>query len=166
MAEFWELVDINKKKTGIIHERKKGNPVPAGMYHLSVDIWVKNSKGELLLTQRHPNKHYGLLWECSGGAVTAGESSIEGACRELYEETGIKADCGELVYLGDTIKSDYIVETYLCKKNYETIELKLQKEEVADALWISPERLESSKEMLVDLVWERYCQFKDKIKTM
>lgn len=45
MAEFWELVDINKKKTGIIHERKKGNLVPAGMYHLSVDIWVKNSKG-------------------------------------------------------------------------------------------------------------------------
>lgn len=67
MAEIWELVDINKNKTGVIHERGKEDSIPQGMYHLVVEIWTKNSKGQIVLTQRHQNKTYGLMWECSGG---------------------------------------------------------------------------------------------------
>lgn len=53
MAELWELVDINKQKTGVVHERGKekevGIPIPTGMYHMVVDVWVKNQKGEMYL---------------------------------------------------------------------------------------------------------------------
>ena len=91
MAELWELVDINKKKTGKILVRESDMLIPEGMYHMVVEIWTKDSNGKILLTQRHPNKHFGLLWEASGGAMVAGEESIEAAQRELKEETGYEA---------------------------------------------------------------------------
>lgn len=58
MAEKWELVDRKKNKTGVIHERGKEDFIPKGMYHLVVEVWTKNSKGEILLTQRHPSRNY------------------------------------------------------------------------------------------------------------
>ncbi|MED4554797.1 NUDIX domain-containing protein [Lysinibacillus capsici] len=52
-------------------------------------IWIRNNKGEFLLTKRHPNKHYPHLWECPGGSIVTGESSLDGAIREVEEEIGI-----------------------------------------------------------------------------
>lgn len=161
MAELWELVDINKEKTGIIYERGKESLIPEGMYHMVASVWIKNEKGEILLTQRHPDKNLGLLWECTGGAVVMGESCVEGASRELFEETGIKIPPNELTYIGDTIKSYWIVEIYLGKVVSDEIELKLQKEEVVDAVWILPEQMEEKKDVIVNSVWEGYCQYKD-----
>lgn len=47
-----------------------------GEYHLAADIWVINENNKILITQRHPDKNFGLLWECSGGAVVADESVV------------------------------------------------------------------------------------------
>ena len=47
-----------------------------------------------LLTQRHPDKLYGLVWEMNGGPVLAGEINRKGACRELREEAGLR--CAKL----------------------------------------------------------------------
>lgn len=163
MAEKWELVDINKKKTGVIHERGKENSIPEGMYHLVVDVWTKNSKGEILLTQRHPDKNYGLMWECSGGSIVLGEDSITGAMRELFEETDIVARKKNLFFLGDTIKSNYIVDTYLYVLEDDNIPLNLQAEEVVDVMWVPADEMESKKDIICDGVWKRYCQFREKI---
>ena len=163
MTEEWDLVDINKQKTGITHERGKEDSIPFGMYHLVVEIWTKNSNGEILLTQRHPNKNYGLFWECSGGSVVKGESCIFAAQRELFEETGINADINELIYLGDTIKSNYIVETYLYNLKEKECILKLQEEEVVDSMWIKKKIMQDKKEFIVDGVWDRFLEFKEKI---
>jgi 8-oxo-dGTP pyrophosphatase MutT (NUDIX family) len=86
MNEVWELVDINENKTGVMIERGTNTPIPQGMYHTAVDVWTKSKDGKILLTQRHPNKAWGLKWECSGGAMVAGESPIDSARRELEEE--------------------------------------------------------------------------------
>ena len=162
--EKWELVDIHKRKTGVIHERGKEDMIPNGMYHLVVEIWVKNRKEEILLTQRHPHKKYGLLWECSGGSVIAGEDSINGARRELFEETGINANQEQLQYLGDTIKSNYIVDTYLYILGADNTDLHLQAEEVVDAMWVPVDEMKNQRENIVDGVWDRYCQFEEVIR--
>lgn len=163
MPELWELVNSRKEKTGIIHERGKEDSIPSGMYHMVVDVWVKNKYGEILLTQRHPDKPYGLLWECSGGSVIAGESSIDAACRELSEETGIHAEPSDLIYLGDTLNINWITETYLFKTNQDEAQLSLQDEEVVDAVWLTPAQLEERKDAIVDSVFRRYCQYRDVI---
>ena len=92
MSEIWDLVDKDKNKIGTTYERNCGTPIPKGMYHLAVEIWTIKPNGGILLTQRHQNKNYGLMWEATGGAVLSGESSIQGAVRELYEETGITVE--------------------------------------------------------------------------
>lgn len=164
--ELWDLINIKKEKTGIIHERGKESTIPNGMYHLVVDIWVKKPNGDILLTQRHPNKSYGLLWECSGGSVVTGESSIEGARRELLEETGINADIDKLIYLGDTVREYWIVDTYLYVTDSNDVKLSLQAEEVVDAMWVSPDTMYSKKNIIVDSVWNRFCQLKKQIITI
>ena len=82
--ELWDVYDENRKLTGKKHER--GVPLGPGEYHIIADVWTVNQRSEILLTRRHPDKPYGLLWECTGGSVLTGENSVEGALRELSEE--------------------------------------------------------------------------------
>lgn len=55
-----------------------------------VHVWIRNSKGEYLISQRSANRPtYPLMWECVGGAVVKGEDSLLGAIREAKEEVGV-----------------------------------------------------------------------------
>jgi len=58
------------------------NPTPAACCFLT------NKAGELLLVQRSIEPRKGL-WTLPGGFVELGESTAEGALRELQEETGL-----------------------------------------------------------------------------
>lgn len=162
MKELWELYNINDEKTGVVVERTKNTKIPDGMYHKAVDIWVTKPNGEILLTQRHPNKNWGLQWECNGGATILGENSIDSAQRELFEETGIKAKADEFILLGRTIVECCILDTYLVKLEQE-VELKLQAEEVVDAKWVTKDELERNQECMVQGVWERYLKYRNEI---
>ena len=164
MNEIWELVDINENKTGVMIERGTNTPIPQGMYHTAVDIWTKSKDGKILLTQRHPNKDWGLKWECSGGAIVAGESPVDSAKRELEEETGITVSEEKVVYLGKTIMENYqcIMYTYIVFLS-DDVELKLQPEEVVDAKWVDFVELENMKAEIVESLWDRYLQFRTKI---
>ena len=62
MGELWELVDDKRRKTGLLHERGSNKAIPNGMFHIAAEVWIKNRRNELLLTQRHPAKTFGLLW--------------------------------------------------------------------------------------------------------
>ena len=65
MAEYWDIFDMDRRSTGRQHLR--GTPMADGDYHLVVNIWVVNSAGQVLLTQRHPDIPFGLKWACTAG---------------------------------------------------------------------------------------------------
>ncbi|WP_414052598.1 NUDIX hydrolase [Macrococcus animalis] len=157
MSEIWELLDMNRQKTGILHER--GVTVPDGLYHLVVEIWVQKPNGDLLLTQRHPDKPLGLKWECSRGSAVAGEDGVVAAYRELFEEAGIFAEIDVIQFKGHTIHSNYITETYLYESLMNDISLNLQAEEVVDAKWVHPSEIEQNLDELIPELWDRYCKF-------
>ena len=90
MSELWYNYDINRKPTGRTVER--GKPMKSGEYHIVVNVWIRNSKGEWLISKRTPNKHFPLLWEPTGGSVVSGESSFDAAIRETREELGVELD--------------------------------------------------------------------------
>lgn len=97
--EKWDLYTKYREKTGKEHIR--GEAVPDGFYHLVVSVWIRNSKGEYLISQRSANRPTSpLMWECVGGSVLKGESSMEGALREVKEEVGLdlKKEDGRLLF--------------------------------------------------------------------
>lgn len=160
MSEIWELVDENKKKTGIFHERELAEEIPRGLYHIVVSIWTQTPDGKLLLTRRSPNKQMPLLWECTMGSVLAGEESPAAAVRELAEETGLLAKENDLIYLGDIYYTNWIVESYLYRSEKDPV-LSLQKEEVIDAKFVPIECVASFKENMVSGVWMQFCKYRE-----
>jgi 8-oxo-dGTP pyrophosphatase MutT (NUDIX family) len=89
--ELWDLYDKDRNLTGETHLR--GVPLPDGYYHLGVHVWIKNSEGQYLISQRSSTRPtYPFMWECVGGSVLKGENSLQGAIREVKEEVGLSLD--------------------------------------------------------------------------
>ena len=81
----------NERRELTGREHFRGEDIPHGYYHLVVHIWIRNSKGEYLISQRsedRPTRR--LMWECVGGSALKGENSLAAALRETGEEVGIK----------------------------------------------------------------------------
>lgn len=156
--ELWDLVDASRKPLNKLHIR--GEELQPDEFHVVVEVYTINADGRILMTQRDSTKTFPLLWESTGGSVHAGESSVEGAVRELAEETGIVVAAADLQYLGERSKGKSFLDSYLYISNrtIEITELTLQPGEVCDAKWV---RVEELKEMnrtgqVVPPVWERY----------
>jgi 8-oxo-dGTP diphosphatase len=163
MVEFWDLYDIDKNKLERLHQR--GLPLNSGEYHIVVEIWVINSKHQILLTQRSLDKTWGGYWECTSGAVTAGEDSLVGAKRELLEEIGLEIIDAQMIFLGSLIYRDWFTETYLVKSDVSLSNLTLQDEEVINAKWVDIYEFKDmcSKELIVPHTINRFNFYKHKM---
>ncbi|WP_027328314.1 NUDIX hydrolase [Marinimicrobium agarilyticum] len=60
-------------------------------------LMIINEKGELLLFQYKDEHSRCPFWATVGGELKAGESYLDAAKRELYEETGLGGEVGPLV---------------------------------------------------------------------
>jgi len=139
MAEYWDLYDANRNPLG--RTIKRGDAFAEGEYYVCCEVWMQNSEGKLLMTQRHPDKKAGGLWEFTGGGVLAGETTKQAAVRELEEELGILAEESELSLLEVYQHKNYFMDIFVIKRDVDTASLKLQPEEVVDAKWVSREEL-------------------------
>lgn len=139
--EMWDLVDKYRQPLNKIHNRE--DEIVVGEYHAVVDIWTVNNNKEILVTLRDPNKDkYPNLWENTCGSVLSGESSIEGAKRELFEETGISVKEDDLYFLGTKQEKTAFVDSYIIRKNIGISELTMQEGETVSAKWITLEELD------------------------
>jgi len=134
--ELWDLYDKNRNKLGRTHIR--GNPMEKDTYHLVVNCFIINSKCELLVSQRHPNKNFPLQWEGCGGSVTTGEDSYMGVLREMGEELGlIPKSMGIRVFQKTNHDKNHFNDTWFFQEDVAVEDLKLQEIEVVDAKWVS-----------------------------
>jgi 8-oxo-dGTP pyrophosphatase MutT (NUDIX family) len=74
--------------------RPDGAPGVYGLVHyanLAVGVLAFNDADQVLLVGQHRYPLDAYSWEIPEGGVPAGETSLEGARRELREETGVEA---------------------------------------------------------------------------
>lgn len=131
-----EKVNVYNRNREITDKIKERNSLEKGEYRISVHIWIINSKSELLIQQRsETSKKFPSMWSQTGGGVLAGETSKEAVKREAKEELGINVEDEELYYISSYVRTRDIVDVWLVKKDIDKLEL--QKEEVAEAKFIS-----------------------------
>lgn len=143
MTEYWDLYNAARQRTGKIIRR--GDAIPVGLYHLSASAWIRNSRGDYLLSQRHPHKSYPLRWECTGGCIRAGEDSLSGILRELYEELGLRfsPENATLLYQTRRETTQDFYDVWLFHSDAPLSSLTLQASEVVDARWCDRATLET-----------------------
>lgn len=141
--EKWDILDSDGNKQGRIAVRGKtvlGN----GEYHLVVHIWIFSSDGKMLIQKRSNSKR--LMpgeWAATGGAAVSGEDSFTAAARELKEELGIKSNKDNLKFLKRIKRRNSFIDIWTISSDTPIKELKLQKSEVSEVRWVSPDYLKT-----------------------
>ena len=129
--EYWDVYDVNRNLTG--RTIRRGEKLQQGEYHLVVHVWLQNSNGEFLISQRAPTKGYPLFWECTGGSAITGDDSQAAAIREVKEELGldVKPDNGECIFV--RVGESAISDIWLFKQDFNLDDIVFQENETINA---------------------------------
>ena len=143
--EMWDIYNADKVRTG--ESRPRGSYLADNEYRLAVQVWIRNSKGQWLISRRVPEKSNPLMWETTGGCVIAGEDSRQGALREAYEELGVHLDMKK-GYLYRTFRSDRpkysfpgFLDVWVFENDTPIEQVVLQEGETCGAKWATAEEI-------------------------
>ena len=138
--EIWDIMNEKGVITGRTAVRGR-TVLKHGEYHLVVHIWVVSSKGNLLIQRRSERRR--LMpgeWAATGGSAVSGEDSKTAAARELYEELGIVAGDG-LRHAARLRRRNSLLDVYFIRCDADATGLRLQRNEVAEVKWVTPDEL-------------------------
>lgn len=158
MAEYNDIYDSQRCLTGRVHRR--GSRWRAGEYGLVVCVWVYDGKGKILLTRRAPGKTFAGTWENSGGAARAGENSRTAIARELFEETGIRAEESEFEYLNSDQDAHTFYDFYCLKREVPLEQIVLLPGETDGAQWATPEQIHGmiERKEICHVIAHQFCR--------
>ena len=137
--ELCDIYNENWEKTGrILNRDDKTQKLTDDEYLLVVGCWIFNSKNQILLTKRSPEKKFAPnLWENTGGHVISGETGTEAMARELAEEIGILINPDELILFGKSKNPRYLGMEFALRKDISLESIKLQPGETCEVRWVS-----------------------------
>ncbi|MCL2079462.1 MAG: NUDIX domain-containing protein [Oscillospiraceae bacterium] len=152
MVELWDVYDINRNKTGRLHER--GKPMEAGDYHLVVHIWIMNDKGEFLISKRALDiTGWAGMWQTTGGSAVSGDDSLTTALKETVEEIGVVLDPknGQLFkqYMSSHANDEggAFYDVWLFRQDVNISSIIFKPDETCDAMWANKGKI---KQMIDD----------------
>ena len=139
VEEYNDIYDQDRNLTGRVHRR--GDAWKPGEFGLVVCVWVHDGRGHFLLTRRAPGKSFAGTWENSGGAAKAGETSRQAIARELFEETGIRAEEEEFELLESGRDGNTFYDYYCIKRSPALSEIVLLPGETDGVQWVGMDQL-------------------------
>ena len=162
MEELIDVLNEDETKTGKIVTRKEVHE--KGLWHRIVVIAIIDEEGHLLMQQRAKDKETNPgKWDVSvAGHVSAGQTSIEAAIREVKEEIGIDLEEKDLEYMltyqiGRKVKENFyanhIFDFYMVKTDViDVSKIKLQESEEEQVKLCNLEEVQNmlSKNMVVE----------------
>lgn len=149
--EIWDGYDRDGMPAGV--DLVRGEKIPGGLYHLGSEILVRHRDGDFLMMRRDLCKPVaaGMYELSAGGSVLKGETALEGAKRELREETGL--DDGDFRLLFSVVSEEHrsIFNIYLCLTGCDKDSVVLQEGETISYQWVTPRTL-------VKMLGEKDCK--------
>src|SRR6202048_1215713 len=94
---------------------------------VSVMAWIEDAEQRVLLVRQAVGLR---LWTLPGRKVTRGESLVKALRRELYEETGLRAQIGSLLGVLDRRDKDSITLLFAAIPNKSSIKVKQKEKEI------------------------------------
>lgn len=135
--EIWDGYNVDGTLAGV--DLVRGEPIPDGIYFMTVEILVRHTDGDYLLMERDPSKPAfpGYLEATAGGAAQKGEDPYTAALRELREETGISAQ--KLEPIANMPYRHMLNYQYLCVTDCPKDSVTLQEGETVGYRWVTEE---------------------------
>lgn len=139
--EYWDLYDRDRNL--LPGTMQRGDPQPAGTYHLVVHLCIFNSDGEMLIQHRQKHKRgWPNRWDFSaGGSAVKGDDTHTAITREAAEELGYHHDFSNespvLTIHFDTGFDDF----YIVNDDVDLSALALQTSEISEVKWASLEEV-------------------------
>ena len=141
MEELFDICTIDGESLGIT--RVRGSKLLKNEYHVVVMAIMINQYGEILVTKRSLKKIAPGKWECTAGSVIAGENSKNAMIREIFEEIGIVVKIEDEKPISYYLENDAIFDIWRIKIANSLSELKLQKDEVDEAKFVTIREIEN-----------------------
>ncbi|HEY6842787.1 MAG TPA: NUDIX domain-containing protein, partial [Thermoanaerobaculia bacterium] len=119
-------------------------------------IWILSRDGRFLIQRRSLRKENNPgLWDVSAaGHLSAGESAIDAAVRETFEELGLTIRADELKFIAalrdscvlnnNTYYDNEFHEIFVVRRDVDIASLTLDPEEVAEVKWVKELRPDAS----------------------
>ncbi len=128
--ERWDALDSQGRLLGF--DLIRGQSIPPGVFHAIVEVYTVTPKREILVTRRGNKTLWPFCWEVTTGAVIKGERPEAGARRELWEETGLRAERTCLVHVYRILDRHEIYFGYVFFANLDDLPVRLQAGETTD----------------------------------
>lgn len=143
LPELWDLYDESRTLTGQTHIR--GEKLPKGRYHMVVHVWITDGNGHYLISRRSLH-HPAWAGKCEtvGGSCIIGESSRDGALREVMEEIGVDLShsVGRIIYKEECEKrGDNFLDAWLFEYKGDIDLSKATTDEVMELKWMSVDEI-------------------------
>lgn len=143
MEEYIDLYNDNKEKLGIVIPRSKEKELLEGQHILVSALIVKNSEDKIMMQLTSKSKD--SILSLPSGHVLHNEESSETIVREMFEEQGLVIDKEKIVLVEERLANRIaLFDIYYLKADYKKEDMRLQEEEVADVIWMTPEEIFSA----------------------
>ena len=141
--EFWDVYDKNRRPKGYKIMRGGDRRLGKDEYHLTCHVCLFSTDGRMLIQKRADFKGlWGGLWDITaGGSVLAGETTREGAARELFEEIGVSAEFNVGTPAMTFYHRECISDYYFTVRDVEPDALCLQSSEVSRVTYASRDEI-------------------------
>jgi isopentenyldiphosphate isomerase len=155
--QMTELIDVLTPEGDPTGVRKPKSEIHLrGHWHRAANVWIVATDGRILLQRRSPRKENNpAVWDVSAaGHLSAGETSIDAAIREVQEELGLRLRAEELRFM-TTLRESCVLnrgtyidnefhDIFIVRRDVDLASLTLDPEEVAEVKWVRELRPDST----------------------
>lgn len=143
----WDLYDEKFNKTDIVINENEIDNISNNLYHLTVNVWIINSRNEILLLKKAMNYdlRYPGHWTSINGNVESGHNSIDTVYKAVYEKVGKDIKKDNIVELGKDLRNPYhyIYNTFVIYKSLDIDSIVLNSQYFSKAKWADAKELEN-----------------------